>query len=781
MPIELNHTTFGAARATDAHHTLQAQAELKLLKDHIQPRATGSNFPGYLRLVKSAGEQTPLTMERSRWFSRRGGNRNEEREAAADYVKNLFRGAYGPRCTPQQYDALMSDLQKYLDKTDGKMGSRHFLSYLKKFEDRAQGNSLLSRGEKPLPTAYPVETRNAEKLMVLSGGNEAQDEGDDALSASEAIKVRASGISGLLGLDEGNVKLLSANTVEGEVYRAGTDQVYKHLKTPVPISHHNLRKGEMAAAWLHDTPGVVTPTDFIVQRNDRTLYRVPANQFKAFVREQIGVPVTGYHNPDPVRLKLVGTLMPRAAGQSLDQFTAERGTMPTAHFKGLARGVIQGLDQLGARHAVIHDIKPANVMYDPVSKEACLIDLGGLDKLSKHANTDPDVRQYPGVALDQTRNYAGTEFTMSPRLTPNDMDPDRLGFLLSEPHGPEVDRYSGGVTLLSALAPQISSHAMVSNLSSRPIPKDTPAEQYLNILRERLHSIDPAAAQALDRRFEQEPHLEQLIHHCFLASQPGQTGETAWQQVLASPILRQPPEPPPQTDESQIEVSTQLVNFTPMVQVPCEGTVRAGLRVRSQGTAVLQNELNQLTRNPIADEGIADPRLAQFQKDVPRAQYQLGDILLRDGSPESFDLGLKSLLPGENQKIQRDNARLDLAHLLTQNTSGTLHFETDLHPVPGVRAESNEKKPWISGFFDHPHFRVQPDPMGGGAMLIELNGAANGNQLALNRQLMIGDGSRQISDRMSAQFRYIPSDQPNYPGKVEVLDIHFSYQVQPAD
>lgn len=147
MPIELNRATFSAARATDAHQTLQAQAELKLLKEHIQPRATGSNFPGYLRLVKPDGEQTPLAMERSRWFSRRGGNRNEEREAAADYVKNLFRAAYGPRCTPQQYDALMSDLQKYLDKTDGKMGSRHFLSYLKKFDDGAQRNSMLSRGE----------------------------------------------------------------------------------------------------------------------------------------------------------------------------------------------------------------------------------------------------------------------------------------------------------------------------------------------------------------------------------------------------------------------------------------------------------------------------------------------------------------------------------------------------------------------------------------------------------------------------------------------------------
>ena len=297
MPIELNQKTYINASATYAEQSRQAQAELNSLKLHIQPRANASKFPGYLRLVKSEDGQAPLTMERSRWFSRRGNARSEERQAAADYVKNLFRAAYGHRCTAQQYDKLMGSLEGYLDRTDGKMGSRHFLDYLKQFDKASHSNSILGNGERPLPAAYPVEAGNAEKLTVLARFNDEEDEGDGALPKAQAMQVRANGIAELLGVDEAKVKLLSANTVEGEVYAAGSTQVYKHQKTPVPISHHNLRKGEMAAAWLHDTPSVVTPTDYIVQRNDQTIYRVPASQFKAFVRDQIGVPVPiSHHN-----------------------------------------------------------------------------------------------------------------------------------------------------------------------------------------------------------------------------------------------------------------------------------------------------------------------------------------------------------------------------------------------------------------------------------------------------------------------------------------------------
>lgn len=799
MPIDLQRPTYTAAKTAGSVQSERAQAELKEIKTYVQAKANGSKFPGYLRLVNSQDEGQPLRMTRSRWFNRPGAARFTERKAAADYVQNLFRAAYGHRCTPQQYQALTHQIEQYLKDNSGSMGSHHFLRFLNSFEKLASANANLGRHEKPLASVYPAEQRCAEDLAVKARVRDDEDEGNGALPQAQACERRAKGVSTLLGIPPNQVKLLSTNTTEGEVYAAGSSQVYKHLKNPVPIHHNNLRKGEIAAAWLHDTPSVVTPTDFLVQvtkkssnavksaepsdMTESTLYRVPAAQFKVFVREQIGVPMAGYRPDDTVKLNLVGTLMPRASGQSMDDYSKARGPMPTGHFKGLAKGVVQGLEELSNRRAVIHDIKPANVMFDPLSGQARLIDLGGLDKLSKYANTDPGLQQYPGVALNQSRNYAGTDFTMSPRLIPNAADPQRPGYYLSVAHGHEVDRYSAGMTLLTALQPKMSSKEVLLHLSRNSIPPDTPSTEYLPLLLARLQDVDPVAAQALHARFQQEPELHDLIENCFIASEPSEAGTQAWQRVLASPVLA--PEPLVQSANNEIQLSAQRMDFRPGVSIPSEGQVRAGQSVLAQSTAVLQKDLDSIDRGPVGSDVQSDPRFKQFASDVPRAKYNLGATRLQRGSVTALDRSLESWMPGPDKQVARENARLDLAQLLTQNTSGSLQFGTDINPFPGRNASEQARmlqKPWFSSKFDHPDFHVEPDPAVPGALLIDLQKIDKESTFYFeNKHHLPAEGSPGVADLMRAQLRYTPSNEVEKPGSVEVLELRFAYQLQKPD
>jgi serine/threonine protein kinase len=783
MPIELNTASKNLPIYKASDNVNGANTELHKLSAHIAARARGSIWPGYLKLVADPQSNT-MSVERNRWFSGKSKPSAQDNQATSAYVRDLFRVSYGSRCSPAQYEKIMQEFENYLDDKNDKLGSNKFLHFVRSFDAAVEQH----KAQNPVAfTANPIPADVAADLSASMG--------DHAQTPESVDRSLKSGMQSLFNAEPKMVKLLGSGA-EGAAYSVWADgkpMVYKAFSRHDAITLDTLRKGEVGAARLKNASGVATPSDLLVKRNDGMVYRVPANEIKTFARQQLARPGT--------QLNLIGSIMPRAVGKPLDALVDKTKCLNDADFAAFSKSIFEGVNQMHQQKGVHHDIKPANVLFDPESGSATLIDMGGLDKLSKK----PDGPQ-------QSSRFVGTQFFFHPKFEAVGLDGNKY---IANQHGKEVDRYALGLTLLCALEPAVNDLDFRNLAMSNVIPPGTPPHQYLQKNLDLLAKYAPDGHARLMERFAQNPSIQPLLQDVFSSSEEGPAAEALWDGIKNNPMFTALDAERGQIQQSFVQTKASLTNalLVPTTEasayvasptkvevsqgkfLPKEGFFRAGKAAREDIGRELQKDVNKLSE-AASDATLSswtvlsnyenDPDLKQLRLDIGRAEYRTNNqpVLQNQGTPVERIKALKSAV-GEMLEGQPDLAmQSDFANKAFTELAGILHQGTTLTvfgntAVAYLNGQEDTKKPWHGALFDHPNFNIKPDTEQPGSLIIESTGAQNAAIVFMNnQQYMLGKergAGADFTEKMQLSLRYTPSRDLTQSGTIECLDLQAQF------
>lgn len=233
----------------------------------------------------------------------------------------------------------------------------------------------------------------------------------------------------------------------GAVYDIpGSNKVFKELfgrdgiKTLVTGPTVDLKgmgqKWEPGAALLKgDSPVVMTESFIIKNETTGQFYNVPAGDLKSFLRNHPPA-----DHPNAQVLKLVGEVMPKVNGQSLERKKDENGQIPPslshADQAQVQKEGLEGLLWMAQQRFIHGDIKPDNLKYDanaPGAHKLQFLDNGALQKvhdLDKANDFAPGGRTFQAHRVDGALGWA------HPKISAD------------KPWGPEADLWSFNLTTL---------------------------------------------------------------------------------------------------------------------------------------------------------------------------------------------------------------------------------------------------------------------------------------------------------------------------------------------
>jgi serine/threonine protein kinase len=326
----------------------------------------------------------------------------------------------------------------------------------------------------------------------------------------------------------GNVKVLGrgGEGVAYEVKEHGEADIYKGYRyaQQVPFGALGAREGDIGAAYskaLLRSPYLAGPSHYILGTGPEgtapeVVLKLPAERVKELVK-------AAGQGDLPQGLRLFGVLMPKAKGHSLNQHP---GSFTDRQISQTANGLYRALTETAAHRTIHNDIKPDNVIMDPESGAIKLIDLGGLQKLSKSADPQSALGTSIG-SVTETPAYRAPWVDGTIRF------------------GPDVDRYAFGITLLAMAlkAPgddgsdaSSSIQAMEQALIGFKRSADRP-ESLLHDVLEQIRSNDQPLHDRLKDHLESRPVFHDFLQTLFQSSLPGDNGNSHWASLDGHPFL----------------------------------------------------------------------------------------------------------------------------------------------------------------------------------------------------------------------------------------------------
>lgn len=313
----------------------------------------------------------------------------------------------------------------------------------------------------------------------------------------QALEHTRQGLASLFPGEEEPYRLASG--AQGTVYSVqseGESSVYKKIILNQDITRRQLTEGDLAAAQLQGAANIAGPTHFFIQVNKEgvsDVVKVPAEGVQGWCSKLLDMQAD---------LKMVGILMPKAPGETVDKKMREGFFLIPDNFKLLAKGLLDGLEQMHKKGLVFHDLKSANALVDQASGQVTLVDLGEVVQLNEENPT--------------TSKRAGSELMMAPQVKG------------ARPHGTEVDYYSLAVTLLEALEPTLE--------QVPPSTVDVKAGDLLENHIAALKKTNAEKGEALESALAKNPFAKVLVFQCFAAASeiPGvsEAGKARVQQML---------------------------------------------------------------------------------------------------------------------------------------------------------------------------------------------------------------------------------------------------------
>ena len=483
-----------AGQATGPVASRDARTLLKEYSGHIR-ETNGEVKPGVLRLV--TGTQGEAKLYRDRAFHLRGRGGNDSIRQAGELTKNLFQKAYENRLTPAAFSKLMSGLTGYLEARGGQMGTRSFENFFQAFETAVSREEALVKaasrfGEKKIEG--PVKIAD-EALSDLLGHNSKEGLSSVTLStpqsrllARQQQREAASAVSDdaqftvvKKGGAQGGASTLQAKGGAAGAFGISTDSisdlgkgafsaafllknqdgdqsaVIVPLQRSEALTKESFGSGELSAALARtEMPHVSKPTEFVFavsvpldyQLTHETsesknlalggaysqAFRVPAENVRQFFDETQKLVPPGAPQPS---ISIAAVRMPAGPSTTLRR-VMEAGQLSANEFGSFASGFFQGVNEMNSGGLLHHDLKAENVVFDRTTGRVMVIDMGGAVPMGEDG-------------LTRTLN------ARNPFSTPPAIRTEADG--LPTAHGPEFDRYSYAVTLLTALSKDIESSA----------------------------------------------------------------------------------------------------------------------------------------------------------------------------------------------------------------------------------------------------------------------------------------------------------------------------------
>ncbi|MBX9578034.1 MAG: protein kinase [Chthoniobacterales bacterium] len=396
----------------------QAKTEVKRLRNALLAREQSE--PGSLSQEFVLLEQPSREGEAWGWTSHPWDQSisSEKKEQTGVYVQSLLEAAYPAG-----------------DSLEMEMAHRGFASYLQRESHDEKLSSRLS-AEEQLGQIQDLHLVQLQQEALEAGKKEralpfAEDEPEkiegsvlEFLESKEVVPY----FSQRLG--EGNYGVVVNTSVKGEEEK----YVYKQEKRDVSKALTERgsafwREGDCAAARLNDISDLTRPLFFIFRTSQEgkpeELHYVPANHVKAF----------GMKLPPGTTVFLEGQLMERATGESLDKIILTKQTLlhpKGQHFPNIVRGLFNIIQEMQAHNLVHRDIKPENIFYNAQTGKVTLLDFGSAERLRKKEKSDHGVHLHKPTSTQ----VGGTLKYISPRVQQE------------KSHGSEVDLFSFAMTVL---------------------------------------------------------------------------------------------------------------------------------------------------------------------------------------------------------------------------------------------------------------------------------------------------------------------------------------------
>ncbi len=478
-------------------------------------KADGSVKSGYLKL-KASGDEVSIKSNHI------GGGAT----AATDLIKKLVEDAYGREAT--------AALTQYLQgKGKAKIGT---LSFVKLIKDLEADTSALRRNEidtklrraegledASLRTTHLKTVALKPDIAILLGTDSPTASNEDSGPHEESWE---KGLTMLF--TDGDVKRLGSGG-EGTAYEVidqGAPHIYKGYRNAIQVGFGPLgaREGDIGAAYsrtLLRSPHLAAPSHYILGTGregtqPEVVLKLPADRVKELVKAT--------HQGDlPGGLRLFGVLMPKAEGSSLNLLPEPFSAQQTSH---IAASMYKGLTEMASHRTIHNDIKPENVLMDPVSGAVKFIDFGGLQKLSKSATPDSPLWASK-TSLAETPAYRAPWVDGQVKF------------------GPEVDRYAFGATMLAMALKEMPSEGpgetpdiqqLEHALAGFGRPPERPEELLKDVL-ERIKSKNQPLAERLQAHLDARPEFSDFLEKLFASSLPGDASERAWTNLETHPFL----------------------------------------------------------------------------------------------------------------------------------------------------------------------------------------------------------------------------------------------------
>ena len=467
----------------------------------------GGQISGKLDPVQAKGILTQLRGDianRNGYLRLDGGGQDGEVSFSSRWNLNPFRSAKG-EVTGADLKALFAkggydttNLDAYLTTR----GNRHLeLGNVRQIIDHAAQaaafrDAQTANGAEIQAPETGIQLCAAKRDVFLPDGDGGMDI-EKSTTRAQALERTRQGLALLFPGEEKPSVLASG--AQGTVYSVqseGESSVYKKIIANQDITRRQLTEGDLAAAQLQGAGNIAAPTHFFIQvKRDGVsdVVKVPAEGVQGWCSKLLDMQAD---------LKMVGILMPKAPGETVDKKMREGFFLIPDNFKLLAKGLLDGLKQMHEKSLVFHDMKPANALFDPETNKVTLVDLGEVVQLDKENPT--------------TSKRAGSELMMAPQVNNR------------RPHGTEVDYYSLAVTLLVALEPTLE-RVLPNNV-------DIPAGDLLESRIAALKETNSVKGEALESALAKNPFAKDLVSQCCAAASeiPGvsEAGKARVQQML---------------------------------------------------------------------------------------------------------------------------------------------------------------------------------------------------------------------------------------------------------
>lgn len=322
-------------------------------------------------------------------------------------------------------------------------------------------------------------------------------------------------------------------TIEGHVHTDGTSIPYLYKAPTQRLSLDDWgskphRYSDLAAARLDDLPHIVKPLFLILgvtttpEKIVRRFY-VPLQKAKEF----------GSALPPGSRVEILGQVIPKAPGENLQTLMARDKNLfnpSNPHFKAIMVGLSKFLITAYPHNFIHRDLKPDNIIYDPVSQMVTIIDTGLSLRLRRRGKEDEDLKGPSNPTT--TKQRVGTPHFRSPFvLRPNG-------------YGSEVDFHGMALVALSLISESdfdfVSSQRIIENRieggTFDALFRRVPPTQFLNQYMTRLPRHE--APTTTQTTLEAHPEVKQFIELCFEISAGGTAGAAALEKFKALPYFQ---------------------------------------------------------------------------------------------------------------------------------------------------------------------------------------------------------------------------------------------------